>query len=59
MKGSKNCPTNKKESQKINLKLSSECELCIDKTGGCEKGKKYCYSVSVLHKSGNGVVCER
>lgn len=49
---SKNNPANKKETQKVNLKLSNDCELCMQ----CEKGRKY---VENIHngKSGKGVVC--
>ncbi len=52
---SKNNPTNKKETQKVVLVLSSECEKC--KTP-CDKGMKY---LERIHKgkSGNGVVCSK
>lgn len=54
-KGSKNNPTNKKETQKVVLVLSSECEKC---KAPCDKGMKY---LERMHKgkSGNGVVCPK
>jgi hypothetical protein len=50
---SKNNPTNKKETQKVILVLSNDCEKC--KTP-CERGMKY---IERVHKgkAGNGVIC--